>query len=80
MGSRRVGHDWAIELNWTEFMNLFILTAFIHENYQIVSFEGSRISKVNDIFKGISNLNLIITSTESQQKIFIQPLLENTRW
>lgn len=59
-------------------MNVFILTAFIHENYQIVSFEGSRISKVNNIFEGISNLNLIITSTDSQQKIFIQPLLENT--
>ena len=41
-------------------MNVFILTAFIHENYQIVSFEGSRISKVNNIFEGISNLNLII--------------------
>lgn len=61
-------------------MNVFILTAFIHENYQIVSFEDSRISKVNNIFEGISNLNLIITSTDSQQKIFIQPLLENTRW
>lgn len=60
-------------------MNVFILTAFIHENYQIVSFEDSRISKVNNIFEGISNLNLIITSTDSQQKIFIQPLLENTR-
>lgn len=61
-------------------MNVFILTAFIHENYQIVSFEDSRISKVNNIFEGISNLNLIITSTDSQQKIFIQPLLEKTRW
>lgn len=61
-------------------MNVFILTAFIHENYQIVSFEDSRISKVNNIFEGISNLNLIITSTDSQQKIFMQPLLENTRW
>lgn len=49
-------------------MNVFILTAFIHENYQIVSFEDSRISKVNNIFEGISNLNLIITSTDSQQK------------
>ena len=25
MGSRRVGHDWATELNWTEFMNLKLL-------------------------------------------------------
>ena len=47
-------------------MNLFILTAFIHESYRIVSFEGSRISKVSDIFEGISNLNLIITSSDSQ--------------
>ena len=28
MGSQRVGHDWATELNWTELINIYIYTFY----------------------------------------------------
>ena len=31
MGSQRVGHDWATELNWTECNNCFVDTTFIKQ-------------------------------------------------
>ena len=40
MGSQRVGHDWAIELNWTEYFEIKIVSLSAHSCAIVISSSG----------------------------------------
>ena len=84
MGSQRVGHDWATELNWTELTEVFYgwLSDFLGSRNQLKVFCKTK----KDIFRIIlliipkedstlsQDLSLLLLYNHSHQKVYYQTL------
>ena len=56
MGSQRVGHDWATELNWTEWYKIFSIDSQVLSNHSLILDK----KKIHDMDKDFSVFSLIM--------------------